>query len=229
MPKRSVDEEVNRAVRLIHLLRRSKLKVHRALEIGSSTGAMMAALKDIYGDDTNVFGVEPNDAYRNFAIETFKKIPDDKAGKLYSSLAKVPKSPKFDLVIMSHVLEHIADPRKALKQMHNLLRKDGMMLLEVPNFFGGPSDPMMFPHIHVFYRETIIAMLEEENFQVLTFETMGSISPFWVAPQHMTITAIPVHQEFNKSNILERYSLYQEHLAFVKSAAQRSAPRYEVG
>ena len=229
IPARSIQEEVARTIRLLHLLRRSKPKAQKSLEIGSSSGSLMAGTQDLYGDDTKVFGVEPNDAYRKFSQEQFKKTPQGENAKVYANFSKVPKSPKFDLIIISHVLEHITDPRATLKRMHNILRKDGTLLLEIPSLFGGRINPMEFPHVHGFYGETISLMLELEGFTIITFETIGSIAPYWIAPQHMTITAVPRVENPTKANILKRYNLYREHLAFVKKEANRSAPTYEIG
>lgn len=41
---------------------------------------------------------------------------------------------QFDLVICSHVLEHIADDRKAMREMRRILRPGGFLLVMVPMF-----------------------------------------------------------------------------------------------
>ena len=38
----------------------------------------------------------------------------------------------FDLNYCSHVLEHVADDRKALKELHRVLKNDGLALIMVP-------------------------------------------------------------------------------------------------
>lgn len=41
---------------------------------------------------------------------------------------------KFDLILCSHILEHIPDDRKAMSEMFRVLRKGGFLLVMVPTF-----------------------------------------------------------------------------------------------
>jgi 2-polyprenyl-3-methyl-5-hydroxy-6-metoxy-1,4-benzoquinol methylase len=40
---------------------------------------------------------------------------------------------QYDTIIMSHVLEHIAQPATVLKRIYNLLKPDGVFVVSVPN------------------------------------------------------------------------------------------------
>jgi 2-polyprenyl-3-methyl-5-hydroxy-6-metoxy-1,4-benzoquinol methylase len=42
-------------------------------------------------------------------------------------------STRFDVILFSHVLEHLRDPRTVLRNFSRLLRSDGMVLIAVPN------------------------------------------------------------------------------------------------
>ena len=44
----------------------------------------------------------------------------------------LPHKEKFDIVLCAHVLEHIPDYRKALQNLHTLLRPGGFLVLQVP-------------------------------------------------------------------------------------------------
>ena len=50
----------------------------------------------------------------------------------YGELTKLNIKKKFDLIIMSEVLEHIENEDKMLKKIHYLLKKDGKLILSVP-------------------------------------------------------------------------------------------------
>ena len=41
---------------------------------------------------------------------------------------------RYDLIVMLDVLEHLEDPSRALRQVHDLLKDDGRLLLTVPAF-----------------------------------------------------------------------------------------------
>ena len=38
----------------------------------------------------------------------------------------------FDLILCNHVLEHVADDRRAMRELRRVLKDDGMALLQVP-------------------------------------------------------------------------------------------------
>ncbi|MCP4328289.1 MAG: class I SAM-dependent methyltransferase [Alphaproteobacteria bacterium] len=42
-------------------------------------------------------------------------------------------SNEFDLIILSHVLEHLINPRRALEKLKSMLSKEGMIYIEVPS------------------------------------------------------------------------------------------------
>jgi 2-polyprenyl-3-methyl-5-hydroxy-6-metoxy-1,4-benzoquinol methylase len=41
---------------------------------------------------------------------------------------------RFDLITIFHVLEHVKDPENYIKKIHDLLNKNGRLIIEVPNF-----------------------------------------------------------------------------------------------
>ena len=51
---------------------------------------------------------------------------------------------KFDAIVIWHVLEHLPDPRKAVKEMQRILRPGGKLFVAVPNF--GSVQARVFGH-----------------------------------------------------------------------------------
>ena len=78
---------------------------------------------------------------------------------------------KFDVITLWHVLEHVTDPVEFLAKIKNLLKKDGILAIEVPNIgsfaakISGLNWEMMAPdeHFSFFTMETLTRLLEEKS------------------------------------------------------------------
>ncbi len=91
----------------------------------------------------------------------------------------------FDIITLWHVLEHVHDPKKFLGQVNNLLKKNGMLALEVPNIgslsahIAGKNWELMAPKEHFYYfnKFTIKQYLKELGFVVISTQTF-----YWTTP-----------------------------------------------
>src|SRR5262245_48225932 len=101
----------------------------RVLEIGCGTGATLAALKK--KGARHLVGVEINDAA---AAEARARgvIDEVLVGDAHSHLAGF-KDASFDLVVASHVLEHLVDPWATAKEIHRVLAPNGKLIGAIPN------------------------------------------------------------------------------------------------
>jgi len=75
-----------------------------------------------------VVGVEPDPAARK-AAEQLADVFDGTAENLPAEIA----NRRFDVVLLSHVLEHCIDPLKAIANIKSILAPNGMIVIEVPN------------------------------------------------------------------------------------------------
>lgn len=90
-----------------------------------------------------------------------------------SHLAKV--SHKFDVALMSQVLEHLQDPLKTLIDISQCLKKGGLLIVEVPGLYSFSSvkserafnNQFKLCHKTYFTRETLSFMLERAGFKVV--------------------------------------------------------------
>jgi SAM-dependent methyltransferase len=106
------------------LIRTLQLPEHVAiLEVGCGTGANLAML----GEFGHVTGIEPSAEARRFISADGVEVLD---GALPDKLNIDIKL--FDLVCLFDVLEHIDEDVFSLKSIHNLLNKNGYLLLTVP-------------------------------------------------------------------------------------------------
>lgn len=111
--------------------------VHSHLEIGSSAGFLLKAIHSQLKVDVSV-GVEPNDLYQDEAPANEFRV--------FKKLSQVPKQP-FDLISMSHSLEHVNQP---LGLLHNLIdnysNEHTRFLVEVPDLEHNAHDALLFHH-----------------------------------------------------------------------------------
>lgn len=138
------------------------------VEVGCSAGFLLKRFRD-YG--INVFGVEPSEKAVEFArrvngireIECCMLEDIEGAGRLY------------DVVILIQTFEHFADPLNNLYKIRGLLKKDGLLFIEVPNYYS-PNGFYLFKfkginypspnHLFVYSRRTLGAFLRKAGFSV---------------------------------------------------------------
>ena len=98
----------------------------------------------------------------------------------------------FDLVICSHVLEHVPDDAKAMREIVRILKPGGCAMLLVPLATDGLgteedssiNDPQeqerrfgLWDHVRLYGREDFLARLTEAGFEVSVF------APYESAPE----------------------------------------------
>ena len=97
----------------------------RILDVGCGLGALLALLED--AGYTDVQGIDPSRS----AVSAVKR-----SGRR-AQVGTADEPPldigKFDVVIMSHVLEHIDRPRKAIQKLRAFLKPAAVVYAEVPD------------------------------------------------------------------------------------------------
>jgi len=81
----------------------------------------------------------------------------------------------FDVITLWHSLEHISDPEKVIKTSNRLLRKNGYLIIEVPNLgsferklFGQFWFHLDVPrHLYHFPKESLFKKLKENHFKIV--------------------------------------------------------------
>ena len=94
-------------------------------DVGFGSGEAMSAFKQAGYD---VVGIEPDPAVRTLA---------SRVGEVFEGTAEDPPKAvagrEFDVVLLSHVLEHCTDPAAALRNVKRLLAPRGTAIVEAPN------------------------------------------------------------------------------------------------
>lgn len=161
---------------------RSRKIPFRVLDIGTSTGTMLDIFKE-KGWET--WGIEPSQSAKVAAKKGHKIINDYFENLRDGKQEQLPNN-YFDLSLMNHTLEHLDDPVLILKKIHKILKKDGLILIDVPNAGGLGSRilkdkwPYRLPeeHKHQFTKQSLSKIFEIAGFQVIHFESRSGIFEF---------------------------------------------------
>jgi len=94
------------------------------LEIGCGIGELLKLFKN---DKWEVEGIEPDLKLSKFARENNKL---DITTSTYKKDFYIGK--KFNLIVLSHVFEHISDPKRFLEGIGTNMEKDSILYIEVP-------------------------------------------------------------------------------------------------
>ena len=126
------------------------------LEIGCATGELAAATRRTL-DVARYEAIELSPAGRE-ARPHLDQLYDQPLRRL---LAEGRMRSLFDLILISHVLEHLEDPAAELRAMKQVLRPGGAIFLEVPNGAGNRRLPLddNRAHLHFFSLASMTRML----------------------------------------------------------------------
>lgn len=97
-------------------------------EIGAGIGCTVKRF-DLAGFDAR--GIEPHDGFQHFSRTRLR------AHVTHGAIADVPLDRSLDAVLLVHVIEHFGSPRDALRRIHGMLRRDGLLYVECPDL-GAP-------------------------------------------------------------------------------------------
>lgn len=134
------------------------------LDIGCSSGALLARVQEEFGADS--YGIEPN--------EVDRELVEARGYPCVSTMDEIPETwPKsFDLVTMCHVLEHLAEPIAMLRDLRaRWLDPSGLLLVEVPNLYGHSS--LEAGHLFAFSPHSMQAMLRRAGLRIVRFKIHG--------------------------------------------------------
>jgi SAM-dependent methyltransferase len=189
----------------------------KVLDVGCGAGGNLKTLQDQGWDP---YGIEISDVAAVHARELV-------TGNIHTgTLESAPFPPQsFDLVFMSHSLEHLPSPVDALRRVHRLLKDDGLLAVSVPNvnslefkLFGRwwfPLDPPR--HFYHFEKSSLSEIMAQAGFQLYRFRTgvsaiylMASLDRVW---KHRFQRDVPLRKLIDRL-IARPVSLIAGHLGY---------------
>lgn len=156
---------------LIDLIEKYKKgKSLRVLDVGCNVGIFVKLSKE---NGWNSIGIDIDKK----AIEIGKKKFGVDLRNTSLKDAKF-KEKEFDVVVLSHTLEHIYEPEELLKDILQVLKNEGVLVIEVPNIGGIPEkiqvcrgkqwygyDPRH--HVWHFTKKTLKLILKNSGYEIL--------------------------------------------------------------
>lgn len=167
----------------IHLFRKRRARAiniffgsrpGRILDIGCGRALMLQELKQ---QGWKCYGIE----YSKISSEYARDI----SGVLIKIALDLPscKFPEkhFDVVSLWHVFEHLKNPTEVLKEIKKILKPEGVLLMEVPNFSswqsrmnGGKWIYLEAPrHLYHFSKKGLVQFLDRAGFQKQKISTFS--------------------------------------------------------
>jgi SAM-dependent methyltransferase len=158
----------------------------KVLDVGCGVGGNLKTLQD---QGWEPYGIEISEIAAAHARELV-------TGNIHTgTLESAPFPPQsFDLILMSHSLEHLPSPVAALRLVHRLLNGDGLLVVSVPNvdslefkLFGRwwfPLDPPR--HFYHFDKHSLSGIFAQAGFRLQRVRTsiraiflMASLDRLW--------------------------------------------------
>ena len=157
------------------------------LDIGANIGFF---LRNARGRKWNLYGVEPSPSLSEIARKYFN------LNVITGFLNEAGfKDSFFDIVTMTDVFEHLADPKQVLEEIHRVLKLDGILFIKVPNArfnlfkyycakklgnLGNYDIFDSYEHVVHYSQKTLSAVLKKFNFKIVrVFIGRPVQSPVW--------------------------------------------------
>jgi len=167
----------------------SNLKQHVpvVLEIGCATGELAEAVRSRI----------PITRYEAIEISPAAHVARDRVDQLFDRpladliSAGELKVGSFDMIIMSHVLEHMPDVTSEVAAVRSLLRPKGMFFVEVPNGSGNPNLPFddNISHLHFFSPTSLLWLLARHDMAVKAVTSGARLDGRY--PDSLRVAAFP--------------------------------------
>jgi len=164
------------------------------LDVGASSGEMLGIFS---GDGWECWGVEPS------VVAQTQRFASIKILRAEFEKVKLPDK-YFDVVVLNHTLEHMMDPVLVMKKVGNVLKKGGIVLVDVPNFGSlsrkvlGRSWPYLLPEEHLwhFTPESMKKVFEKAGLEVIHWESRSGIFEYANALGDLLLSLITFKKRF---------------------------------
>ena len=183
-PKKEEKLKLSQLKLIRNFLNENFKKKIKILDFGCGYGWLLKSLNKKKWDKNAVeINPDANKFVKNFGIDCQKSINDF-------------KNNYFDVITLIHVIEHIRNPEKLLKNIINKIKKNCHLIIETPDFDCAMARKYNLrfrllhdkTHISLFSTESLMRLLKDQNMEVKKIEY-----PYFEGPY------------FTKKNILKLF------------------------
>ena len=150
---------------------------NNVLDVGCSLGYTLSLFNE---DGSQTLGIEPSEKLRKLAMGKYGvEVATDYFSKEFDL------TDQYDLIILSHILEHLKNPKEFLSHMLCNLQNDGLIFIEVPSIELFDDKEMFgftFEHINYFSHGSLVNIMHEAGFEEvdqIIFDNDASVAPFY--------------------------------------------------
>lgn len=135
------------------------VKMGSVLDIGCHFGAFLKALKNDL-PEWKLSGLDISERFR-------KEIESISPNSRFYLKNMPDQNKKFDLITLTHVLEHIENIPKLLSEIKSRLAQNGTFFIQCNDAENNPFLPLIFEQYYNFSAKGVTALLEQNGFRVL--------------------------------------------------------------
>ena len=139
----------------------------KIIDVGCNDGKFLSRLRESGFED--LYGLEPTKNMSTLAVSAGFRVYNS-----YLSMKKsdeiIASTGKFDCVVLRQVLEHIENLSDFGSALRNLLKPNGLLVIEVPDaqaHFDGPDFALWEEHVNEFNLESVKRFLGAHGLQVI--------------------------------------------------------------
>lgn len=134
------------------------------IDVGCGAGGMLVPFQE---KGCEIIGLDLNEGFIEYGRKKGLNL-------VMGTLKDLKPIPKADLIIYSHVMEHISDPNEELKIIKKYLKKNGMLYIAVPGLYHELNNRkrsfmnyLHISHVYHFTLATLSHLLSRHGFKMI--------------------------------------------------------------
>lgn len=210
---------LSKLVKIADFLKAQNFDAERVkiLDWGGGTGVVSHIFSLLFNKSSNI----PAMAYSYDINSQFGNYPSSPYIK-YIGHDKIKDEAPYDILIMSHVLEHVALPVELTKEAVSYLSPNGVLLVVLPYEQDGalsPSSAYLSPHMHLYSQRSTLELLKSVGFRNVKVSEIDAFNKHWLVEDDASrkllgktfkvknIIAYGIYKEANKGNDIRRETI----------------------